>query len=119
MKNLVVTLAVAVAIIAATVSYNIFSKGGADSVAVTEANWSEAVEARLASLAEESDIVDDLIFDANGHVLMLATYSYQGNVKSGMDKKEYDYDDKGNLRGVTTYAWNGNDWKKSAASAVK
>ncbi|MBQ3634919.1 MAG: hypothetical protein II951_04805 [Bacteroidales bacterium] len=119
MKKLVLTFAIAVAIVASAVVYSSLSKEVTTNAEFAEAKWSEAIEARLASLAEETDVVDDLVFDNNGHVVMSATYCWSGESKNGMDKKVFDYDDNGNLKSVTSYAWSGNDWKKEATRNIK
>ena len=105
MKTLAITFGVALTFIFATIAYSyIAASQSSVSVASPEEDWVKSIEARLASLSAEADVVDDLVFDAEGNIIMSATYKWQDNAKKGVNKYEYAYNN-GSLSQVTSYVW--------------
>lgn len=78
-----------------------------------------AVEAERASndLAAESDIVDDLVFDDKGNLVMKATYKWDEDGKKGLQMEEYQYDNNEYMR-LVSYAWSNDGWEKKAVSNI-
>lgn len=78
--------------------------------------WNEVAEQKADDLSCD-EVVDDLVFDANGNLVMKATYLYNEDGKVGLDKEEYGYEANSQKTRVQ-YAWNGNSWIKTVSSKV-
>lgn len=77
-------------------------------------SWIELAQQQADDLSS-SDVLDDVVFDANGNVVMKATYVYHNGERTGIEKEEYAYE--GNTpKSRVSYAWSGNGWNKSLFS---
>ena len=84
---------------------------------VASANGSkwEQVGRQMANDLSSSDVLDDYVFDADGNLVMKATYVYHDGQKLGIEKEEYSYTDNAPATRVS-YAWNGDSWGRALAA---
>ena len=82
-----------------------------------DGSWVKTSERDLNNLSSDLDLVEDLVFDANGNLIMKATYEWTENGKSGISKEEYEYA-QGETNKVTSYNWNGRSWEMATISSV-
>lgn len=89
------------------VSYAYFSSAA-------NGNWVELAQQKVDDLSS-NDVVDDVVFDANGNIVMKATYVYHDGEKTGIEKEEYAYE--GNTpKSRVSYAWSGSAWNKTLSA---
>lgn len=79
-------------------------------------HWSIAANFDEADLSND-DVVDDLVFDANGNIVMQATYVYNGDKRVGLQKEEYEYEGNSQVR-RTSYSWGADQWRKDLSSKL-
>ena len=77
-----------------------------------DGNWATQAEIDLADLSEDDGMMNDMVFDADGNLVMNATYLYKGDNRTGIQKEEYTYEGS-QMKRTTSYSWgeNGN-WQK-------
>lgn len=78
--------------------------------------WVEVAEQKADDLSS-NDVVDDVVFDAEGNLVMKATYVYKDGERLGLQKEEYGYEDNTQKTRVF-YAWNGDSWNKMVSAKV-
>lgn len=78
--------------------------------------WVEVAEQKADDLSS-NDVVDDVVFDADGNLVMKATYVYKDGERLGIQKEEYGYEDNTQKTRVF-YAWNGDRWSKTVSAKV-
>ncbi len=84
--------------------------------AAPSGRWNFVAEQKSDDLSS-SDVVDDMVFDADGNLVMMATYAYRDGVKVGLRKEEYGYDDNKQKTRVL-YAWSGDSWSRAVSTKV-
>lgn len=84
--------------------------------ATADGKWLAVAEQKEDDLSN-SDVVDDLVFDADGNLIMKATYLYKGDSKIGLQKEEYGYEGSTEKTRVF-YAWGENHWNKTLSSRI-
>lgn len=78
--------------------------------------WVKVAEQQADDLSS-NDVVDDIVFDENGNVVMKATYVYRNGEKLGIQKEEYGYEgDTQNTR--VLYSWAGDSWSRTVSTKV-
>lgn len=75
----------------------------------------DRVAKQMANDLSSSDVLDDYVFDADGNLVMKATYVYRDGEKLGISKEEFSYQDNTPTSRVS-YAWNGDSWDKALSS---
>lgn len=78
--------------------------------------WIVIAEQKADDLSN-NEVVDDLVFDSAGNLVMKATYAYRDGQKVGLQKEEYGYENNKQKMKVF-YAWNGNSWSKTVSAKV-
>lgn len=79
--------------------------------------WQLTAQRSSDDLSLDDGLVDDVVFDTQGRVVMKATYAWDATSKVGLQKTEYNYEG-GRTKEVTSYVWSGADWRKDAISQV-
>ncbi len=69
----------------------------------------------LDKIIVDDNTYNDMLFDANGNLIMLATYQWTDSQKHGISKQEYEYNNQQPTK-ISTYAWDGKDWNKQTVS---
>ena len=79
--------------------------------------WVETEKRSYDDLSADSDVMEDLVFDKEGNLIMCATYMWNGSVKDkGVNKTEYVYDGSGAPCRQISYNWKNDSWHKSQVS---
>jgi hypothetical protein len=79
--------------------------------------WVEIEKRSYDDLSTDSDVMEDLVFDKDGNLIMCATYMWNGSVKDkGVNKTEYVYDGGGAPCRQISYDWKNDSWHKSQVS---
>lgn len=100
-----------------------FSKAGetlactAVAVMETDGEWRQVAKRDLTDLSDGDGLVDDMVFDSKGNLIMKATYVYESGRKVGLDKEEYTYND-GRARQRTSYSWDDGAWQRQVVANV-
>lgn len=82
-----------------------------------DGRWVVKGEMPTNDLSQESSIVDDMMFDAQGNLVMKATYQYDNDGKHGLEKDEYVYVN-GERKRTVSYTWNDNAWQKTSVNNI-
>ncbi len=78
--------------------------------------WVAVAEQKGDDLSDD-EVVDDMVFDAEGNLVMKATYVYKGDNKVGISKEEYGYEGS-TQKSRVSYAWVGNAWNKTVSAKL-
>lgn len=70
-----------------------------------------------ADLSANSDVVDDMVFDKDGNLVMKSTYLWDGNAKKGVSREDYEYANGKCSRSIS-YVWNNGTWEKTVVSDI-
>lgn len=81
-----------------------------------DGQWSTQAEIDLADLSDDEGMMNDMVFDASGNLIMNATYVYDEQGRRGIQKEEYDYE-QDRLKRRVSYEWGEEgDWQKQLVS---
>lgn len=89
------------------------------SAAVMEADgeWHRMAQRDLTDLGDDAGLVDDMVFDSKGNLVMKATYVYENGRKVGLSKEEFTYNG-GRARQRTSYSWDDGAWQRQVVANV-
>ena len=79
--------------------------------------WSVGSVDDYADLSAGTDVVDDMVFDKDGNLVIKSTYKWSGDVKTGLSREDYEYAN-GKCSRTISYAWNNGGWEKTEVSDI-
>jgi hypothetical protein len=87
--------------------------------AMSNKEWIEKGNKTYTDLSLDNGLLEDLVFDKDGNLIMSATYEWNDNAKNkGVNKVEYVYDGNGMPCRMISYAWDGESWSKEQVSDI-
>ena len=80
--------------------------------AAPNGKWATQAELNTDDLSEDNGLLNDIVFDANGTLVMNATYIYDNGNRKGLQKEEYQYSDN-KISQTVSYTWEEDgEWQK-------
>lgn len=81
-----------------------------------DGQWKTQAEIDLADLSDDNGLLNDIVFDENGNLIMNATYVYDNGARQGLQKEEYQYNND-QISQTVSYSWDPDGkWQKQMVS---